>query len=175
MEEPNDPRTERQRRAAEIIARVKANVAVVLAKYPVEIAYLYGSVARGCPLPSSDVDIALVLAESPAAYERLILELDVQAALEDACRLSGLDVRTINHAPLTAQGRIIQEGVLLYERDKDRRVAFEALTRRKYFDYRPTAERMQRAFLDHVRRKGLSGGQSRDRRLHSGQPAKPPG
>ena len=84
MEEPNDPRTERQRRAAEIIARVKAGAAAVLAKYPVEIAYVYGSVARSCPLPSSDVDIALVLSKSPAAYERLILELDIQAALEDA-------------------------------------------------------------------------------------------
>ena len=123
---------------------------------------MYGSVARGCPLPSSDLDIVLVLSKSPAAYERLVLELDVQAALEDACGLSNLDVRTIDHAPLTAQGRIVQEGVLLYERDKDRRVAFEVLTRKKYFDYRPTAERMQRAFLDHVRRKGLSGGQFKD-------------
>lgn len=175
MEQSNNVRLEQQRRAAEITVRLKAGAAIVLAKYPVDIAYLYGSVARRRPLPSSDVDIALVLTESPAPYAQLKLELDIQAALEDACGLSGLDVRAINHAPLTARGRIVQEGVLLYERDKDRRVAFEALTRRKYFDYRPTAERMQRAFLDHVRRKGLSGGQSRDRRIHPGQPAKPPG
>jgi hypothetical protein len=29
------------------------------------------------------------------------------------------------------------------------------LVRKKYFDYRPTAERMQRAFLDYIRKKGL--------------------
>ena len=72
------------------------------------------------------------------------------------------------------QGGIIQEGILLYSRDKDRRVAFEVLIRKKYFDYRPTAERMQRAFLDHIRRKGLSYGQSKDHHLYSKQPTKLP-
>jgi predicted nucleotidyltransferase len=50
-----------------------------------EMAYLYGSVARGHPLPSSDVDIALVLTESPPPYRQLMLELEIQAALETAC------------------------------------------------------------------------------------------
>lgn len=131
-----------------------------------EIAYLYGSVARGTPLPSSDVDIALVLTALPSPYERLMLELGIQAAIEDACGLSNIDVRAINQAPLMVQGTVVQEGLRLYERDKDRRVAFEVLTRKKYFDYQPTAERMQRAFLDHIQRKGLSSGQSEDRDVH---------
>ncbi|MCI0394823.1 MAG: nucleotidyltransferase domain-containing protein [Chloroflexi bacterium] len=84
------------------------------------------------------------------------MEFRVQAALEDACNLAAIDVRTINQAPLLVQGRIAQEGIRLYERDKARRVAFEVLTLQKYFDYRPTAERMQKAFLDHLRQKGLT-------------------
>ena len=160
-------RIERQRRATQIIDRLKACLADVLAGYPVEMAYLYGSVARGRPLPSSDIDIALMFTERLMPYQRLTLELDVQAALEEACGLTGLDVRSINHAPLTVQGQIVQEGLLLYERDRDRRIAFEASIRRKYFDYQPTAERMQRAFLDHVRRKGLTGGRSQHHHIHS--------
>ena len=158
---------ERQRRAAQIIDRLTARLADVLAGYPVEMAYLYGSVARGRPLPSSDIDIALVFTEQLPPYRRLTLELDIQAALEEAGGLTGLDVRSINHAPLTVQGQVVQGGLLLYERDRNRRVAFEALIRRKYFDYQPTAERMQRAFLDHVRREGLTGGRSQHRHLHS--------
>jgi predicted nucleotidyltransferase len=154
-----DIRGERQQRATEITARLKACAPEVLAKYPVEIAYLHGSVARGCPLPSSDVDIALVLTELSPPYQRLTLELEIQAALEDTCRLSNLDVRTINQAPVMVQGRIVQEGVLLYNRDKDCRIAFEILTRKKYFDYQPIAAWMERAFLDHIRQKGLSRGQ----------------
>lgn len=160
-----DIQIERQRRAVEITTRLKACVAPVLAEYPVELAYLHGSVAKGCPLPTSDIDIALVLAELPPSYEQLTLELAIQAALEDACQLSNLDVRSINEAPVMVQGGIVQEGVLLYSCDDDCRIAFEVLTRKKYFDYRPTAERMQRAFLDHIRREGLSHGQTRDRHL----------
>ncbi|HKZ85269.1 MAG TPA: nucleotidyltransferase domain-containing protein [Anaerolineae bacterium] len=163
MAEQPHIRIERQHRAAQIIDRLRAGIVDVLAAYPVEMAYLYGSVARGCPLPSSDIDIALVLTEMLSPYRRLRLELEIQAALENACGLSNVDVRAINHAPLTVQGRIIQEGLLLYERDKARRVTFEALIRRRYFDYQPTAERMRRAFLDHVRRKGLTGGRSQPR------------
>lgn len=174
MEQQNEFRLERQQHAADITARLKAVVPKVLAKYPVEIAYLHGSVARGTPLPTSDVDIALVLSELPPPYERLKLELAIQAALEDACQLRNLDVRTINYAPIMVQGPIVQEGILLYSRDKARRVAFEVLTRSKYFDYRPTAERMQQAFLDHIRREGLSRGQTKDRHRHSKQPEKLP-
>jgi predicted nucleotidyltransferase len=153
-----DVRLERQQQAAEIIARLKACAASVLAGYPVDIAYLHGSVARGTPLPDSDIDIALVLSEMPPAYERLKLEFEIQAALEDACQLANIDVRTINQAPIMVQGPIVQEGVLLYSRDKAQRVAFEVLTRKKYFDYKPTAEWMQQAFLDHIRKKGLNRG-----------------
>lgn len=172
MKTQSDVRSERRQHAAEIITRLKACVADVLAKYPVEIAYLHGSVARGHPLPASDIDIALLVSELPPPYERLILELNIQAALEDASHLSNLDVRIINQAPLMVQGRIVQEGILLYSRDKGRRVDFEVLTRQKYFDYRPVAERMQHAFLDYLRKEGLSHGQSSDHYSYSEQSTK---
>ncbi len=164
-----DIRLERQQQAADITARLKAVAPKVLVNYPVEIAYLHGSVARGTPLPTSDIDIALVLSESLPPYERLMLELAIQAVLEDACHLANLDVRSINHAPIMAQGPIVQEGILLYSRDKARRVAFEVLTRSKYFDYRPAAEWMQQAFLDYIRREGLSYGQTKDHHRPSKQ------
>ena len=175
MTQQSDIRVERQSQATEIITRLQAHMPEVLAQFPVDMAYLHGSVARGCPLPSSDVDIALVLTEVPPPYERLILELKIQAALEDACGLTNLDVRTVNHVPLMVQGSIIQEGLLLYSRDKDGRIAFEILTRKKYFDYQPIAVRMQRAFLNHIRRKGLLSGQSKNAYVHSQQPAELPG
>lgn len=133
-------------------------MAAVCARHPVEIAYLHGSVARGRPLAHSDVDIAIVLEEVPASYERLLLEIQIQAEIEDAYQLTKVDVRTINHAPITVKGAIVQEGQLLYCRNKPTRVAFEALTREMYFDYLPTARRMQKAFLEHVQKHGLRRG-----------------
>lgn len=165
---------QRQQRAQQIINQLKKCAPKVLANYPVDIAYLHGSVAQGRSLPSSDVDIAIVLAQLPPPYQQLTLELEIQAALEDACRLSNIDVRTINHAPLVVQGEIVQMGILLYSLNKERRVAFEVLTRKKYFDYRPRAEQMQRAFLNHIRREGVSRGQSKYHHLYSKQSQKPP-
>ena len=171
----SDIKFERQQHATEITNRLKVNIASVLNNYPVELAYLPGSVARGCPLPDSDVDIALLLTGSPTSYERLTLELDIQAAIEDACGLSDVDVRTLNSAPLMVQGGVVQEGILLYSRNKERRVAFEVLTRKKYFDYQPTAARMQEAFLNHIQKEGLLSGQSKNQHLYSEKPPKLPG
>ena len=152
---------ERQARAAAILQQLKDTVAPVLAKYPVDMAYLYGSMARGRPLPTSDIDIALVLSDPPAPYERFKLEITIQADLEDTCQLrEEMDVRSINEAPLMVQGRILQEGLLLYERDRELRIAFEVLTRKKYFDYLPTIEWLEKHFLTVIREKGLPYGSS---------------
>ena len=151
-----DHRRERRQRADAIIEKLKANLGAVLAGFPVELAYLHGSVARGNPLPTSDIDLAVMLSEPvPPAAERMKLEFQIQAAVEDVCGLKNLDVRTINTAPILVQGAIVQEGLCLYARDRAQKAAYESLTRRKYFDYRSTAERMQAAFLERVRWKGL--------------------
>ena len=87
--------------------------------------------ARGQPLRDSDIDIAVLFSEAPDdAYERMILELAIQAALEDACGLRKIDLRSINTAPILVLGPIVQEGYLLYNRDKKTRVDFEVLTRK---------------------------------------------
>ena len=146
---------ERQQQASQIMACLRAIIPAILTRYPVDAAYVYGSVARGTVTPFSDVDVALVLSESPPPYERLMLELDIQAAIEDASGVSEADVRAINEAPLSVRGKVVQQGVLVYERDRARRVSFEVQTRKRYFDFAPAAQRLRTAFLDRIHRKGL--------------------
>src|SRR3972149_6935696 len=154
-----DYRRERRQRAEAIIGKLKAHLGAVLAQFPVEMAYLHGSVARGCPLPTSDVDLARVLNEPlPKAAARLKLEFQIQAAVEAACGVKNVDARAINRAPVLAQGEILREGLCLYARDPAQRAQFESLVRRKSFDYQPLAQRMQRAFLHKIRRRGLKHG-----------------
>ena len=111
--------------------------------------------ARGRVIPLSDVDIALLLIAPLPPYERLTMELTIQGDIEAACGLSPVDVRAISEAPLTVQGRIVQQGILLYERDRARRIAFEIETRKRYFDFAPVARRLRDAFLQRVHREGL--------------------
>ncbi|MDY7075770.1 MAG: nucleotidyltransferase domain-containing protein [Chloroflexota bacterium] len=141
-----------------MLALLRQVLPSVLPQYPVEAAYVYGSAARGTMTSFSDVDIALVLHESFSSYNRLMLELDIQGVIEAAIgkmKPTSVDVRAINDAPLTVRGRIVQEGVLLYERDRSRRVAFEVETRKRYFDFAPVARRLRDAFLQHVHKEGL--------------------
>ncbi len=154
METPSEVQARRQQ-AARILARLREILPSVLAVYPVDIAYVYGSVARGTVTPFSDVDIALVLSRSLSPYDRLMLELEIQAAIEDAGDLTAVDVRAINGAPLLVQGKVVQEGLLVYEGDRSRRVAFEVGTRKRYFDFAPAARRLRTAFLEKVHREGL--------------------
>lgn len=139
----------------QVLDRLRAALPAALAGHDVVAAYAYGSLVRRKMTPFSDIDVALVLGESPDSYERLMVELSVQEALEQATGLSPVDVRVINEAPLDARGRIIQDGTLLYERDRRSRVAFEVELRKRYFDFAPVAHRLREAFLDRVQERGL--------------------
>lgn len=155
MTEENKASRQRKREAAQMLDRLRQVLPSVLPEHPVTAAYVYGSVARGTMTPFSDVDIALVLYESLPSYDRLMLELGVQGAIEAALGFSPVDVRVINTTPLTVRGRIVQEGILLYEGDRARRVAFEVNTRKRYFDFAPAARRLRDAFLEHIHQEGL--------------------
>lgn len=120
---------------------LRAIVSAVAAEVPqLAAVYLYGSRALGTAAVGSDVDLALVLtagvetgpllAETIAARvgERLDFAVEVDAHRAD-------------HLPLPVLGRVVTEGILLFERDASRRVEFETSTRRLYFDFQPFMER----------------------------------
>jgi hypothetical protein len=66
-ENPRDegPAAGRARRAQGVLARLRSAAPQALARFPVDAAYLYGSMARGTPLPDSDVDVALLTSRRP--------------------------------------------------------------------------------------------------------------
>lgn len=136
----------------DVIDRLRTELAAILRERPVMIAYLYGSVAEGYALPNSDIDVALVLAPDHdlPAYQRTLMELDIAAEIEERSGLHSLDVRSVNEAPVMAQGTILTEGVLVYSRQEDFRVEYEVLTRKKYFDFLPVARMMQDAYFEEM-------------------------
>ena len=146
---------ERRQNANQVIARLERCLHAVLAPYPVAAVYVYGSVARGTATTLSDVDLALLLTDSVSPYDRLQIELSVQGDIEIACGSLAVDVRAINDAPLMVQGTVVQEGRLVYERDRARRIGFEVMTRKLFFDLEPVARRLRTAFLKRVREDGL--------------------
>jgi predicted nucleotidyltransferase len=139
-----------------LMSRLRAEMRTILAAAPVQLAYLYGSRVTGQTTPFSDVDIALVAGTTLQPFARLELILRVQRALADCCDIDS-DVRVIDDAPLVFRGRIVTDGVLLFARSEDVRVAFETETRMRYFDYLPIHRELQTAFFQDVRERGLHG------------------
>jgi predicted nucleotidyltransferase len=148
-------------RLEQVLPGLKAELLAILENRPVMLAYLYGSVAEGHARPDSDVDIALVLRPdcTLSPYERMIMELDIAAEIEDRCGVREADVRSINDAPVMVQGRVLSKGIQLYSRDEAFRVNYEVHTRKAYFDFQPVAEKMREAFFAHMdaelRQRGL--------------------
>ena len=97
-------------------------------------AYLFGSRARGSGSADSDVDVALWLREAPATFEAFPLEL--AGELEQALGLA-VDVVVLNRAPTDLIHRVLRDGILLLERDRSARIAFEVKARAEYFDLLP--------------------------------------
>ncbi len=144
-----------------LVERLRKDLPVILQDRPVVLAYLYGSAATGHVHPFSDVDIALVVSPdcTLGAYERFRLEAEIAVEIESRCGVREADVRIINEAPLSVQGRVVTEGCLLYAKDDDLRVAYEVHTRKRYFDFQPVLAMMRRAYFARLeadlRKKGV--------------------
>jgi len=98
-------------------------------------AYLYGSVARNVHRSQSDVDVALLLDDDPP--DTLDgLRLDLASRLGDELGRP-VDVVILNRAPCDLAHRVRRDGVILIDRDRRRRVAWEVKSRNEYFDMEP--------------------------------------
>jgi predicted nucleotidyltransferase len=120
----------------------------ILEKYPVLLAYLYGSFATGDVHPFSDVDIGVYIDNLPAKAH---LGLELSTSLEFDQRLPTSmqsEVRIINGLPISITGAIVTEGILLYCKSEPVRVHFETLVRKAYFDFLPVLHKYQNEYID---------------------------
>ncbi|MGK7312319.1 MAG: type VII toxin-antitoxin system MntA family adenylyltransferase antitoxin [Candidatus Longimicrobiales bacterium M2_2A_002] len=126
---------------------IRTALAVVAERLPeLAAAYLYGSAVTGEVGPGSDLDIALVVV--PGAEPDPLFAETVSARLGERLGFAGeVDAHVVDHLPLAVRGRVVTEGVPVFERDPEQRVEFETHTRRLYFDFLPFLERDAREAL----------------------------
>jgi predicted nucleotidyltransferase len=121
----------------------------------VVVAYLFGSVARGWADQLSDVDIAVLLDERLEADERIERQLRFMVDLDEYADRE-VQVVVLNQAPPLLAYQVVRHGILLYERSRAERIAFEVRTRRVYFDFKPRLDFHTRALLKDIKEVGLS-------------------
>ncbi len=103
------------------------------ARSNIRLVYLFGSRARGDAAETSDYDFGVLLGEDADSDYRYILAHELVVLLGT----SDVDVVPLREAPIELAYNIIAEGRLLFERDLEERVDFEARTISKYCDYLP--------------------------------------
>jgi uncharacterized protein YutE (UPF0331/DUF86 family)/predicted nucleotidyltransferase len=135
-----------------VIARLKEKAGEIFGPFPVDVAYVYGSVAAGIPHPFSDLDVAVVVEENHLAKmslrEQLALELRIEQAIADITGAQNAEVRVVNNAPAILLGAVTCEGKEIYCRDDGHRVGFETYAWSRYFDYKPIYLAEQRASIE---------------------------
>ena len=105
--------------------------------------YLFGSVARGDDRPGSDLDIGVLGRTRDTALSDLVLG-DLSDRLEAAARRN-LDLVILQAAPPDLVHRVMRDGILLLDRDRSRRIAFEVQARNEYFDLEPVRRQYRAA------------------------------
>ncbi len=101
----------------------------------VMVAYLFGSQATGQARPDSDVDVAVLLAETDT-FTRFEQSWQFSNEIEQIIYKS-VDVVVLNDAPPLLVHHILLQKKLLFERDINERVKFEVRAGKIYADLQP--------------------------------------
>lgn len=95
-------------------------------------AYLFGSLAKGKPLPLSDVDIAVYLGKDADLLE---YKMKILGQLIDILQTDEIDLVILNTAPLPLKMKILEKKKVIVDNAPFLRHSYESLTMRKYFDF----------------------------------------
>lgn len=95
--------------------------------YKLEMAFLYGSWARGFPKEDSDIDIALVFIEKPFSEDELfryINDISLSLSIEIGLEVNAILIRPDFRRPILYYNAIVL-GIPVFIRDYDRYVSLK--------------------------------------------------
>ncbi len=120
----------------------------------VQLAYIFGSQARGEGGKLSDVDIAVYLDESLSGDERFKMRLRLMSEIASLLKTDKVDLVVMNDASPSLNYEIIRFKPV-FVRDASRKVEVEHRIMSLYLDRRYYEKRAVDAFLRRVSEKGL--------------------
>jgi len=122
----------------------------------IELAYLFGSAARGGLQRESDIDIGILLQRDFDAESAFSLRLELMNQLQKIFERA-TEVVILNKAPLLLQYEAIKYHKPIYVKDERVRLSYESKVRRMYFDFRLILKRHSKNFLERLLKGGLLG------------------
>lgn len=115
-------------------------------EHDVVLGYLHGSLARD-EAHVGDADVGLLLEGDPSNEECLDRELALEQSINESVQGLPIDVRILNHAPVTFRFAVIRDGHVLLSRSPRTRGDFEEGTLALYLDYKHHLDTYRREAL----------------------------
>jgi predicted nucleotidyltransferase len=122
----------------------------------VELAYLFGSHAKGKSGPLSDIDIGVYLSRKLDKKERFEKRLELIGFLCTLLQTNNLDLVLINDSHPVLNFEIIEPNCLIFEKNHDLKVEVEVYIMSRYYDRKPHEDFLNRAFIKRFKERGFS-------------------
>jgi len=134
---------------SDILSEIQASRLVDVFKHDerILVAYMFGSKSRGLQTTESDTDIAVLLYELPKNL--LDYYLDLMERLSTVLGDS-IDLVVLNTAPPLLKHQVIKYGKILYSRDEEARVEFEARAIKEYLDFTPRSDEYDEVLIEEM-------------------------
>lgn len=115
--------------------------------------YLFGSYGTEDQTELSDIDIAILFADTISMLE----ELGIAAEIEFILKQGQIDLLNLNKASVILQHRVISTGKKIFERDSLTTADFIENTLKFYFDYGLVYKKFRDDFREELRGEYLNG------------------
>lgn len=115
----------------------------------IDIAYIFGSFLESEKF--NDIDVAIVLNRDLNAYNGFKFAMLIARELEKEIKPRfEFDVKILDYSPVDFQHEVLKTGIVIFKRDENRRIEYEATLISTYLDLKYMYEFIDRKFLARV-------------------------
>ena len=116
----------------------------------INLAYLFGSYAKGRITPLSDVDVAVLLNDKSDPKVYFDIQLDLSGRLSSYLKKE-VEVVILNRADPRLSYQVIKYGEIVFEKNPNLKANFERKALNIYFDLKPMFDFYEKELLERIK------------------------
>lgn len=140
---------------SKIIAKAQKYLEDISIKYPIELAYVFGSVSVNQNNAMSDIDIGVKFKNKYTDLEDALIRGEIIDKGEAVLKMP-VDVVSLDKASVFLKYQIVKDGKVLI--DSENRATIESLILREYFDFKYYSDIFDEALIKSLKEETYSGG-----------------